>query len=473
MSHLADSGHRTILVGDSNGDRDNHGAPRYAQGRANVAAEALREAERAAHHTWMKPDNEGACHTRYAISKLKMDMCPEFDLADATSAVDHLSVGQHALQERRLRSYRLNDLHLGADHVGLFFSVSAGACAGTPVSKAPARPERKTLGADKAISEEYRRRSHEELSRWLEDARRSGNTAREKLAHMHECGRKLNEALLRAAEVIPTRRPRPAPPRQPKKRNDKLKEAMHAASARTGDRITRRTMWEELLESDSNRIKEAVHLEKEKWLQETSSIKADLEEGDWQSLWKHKRRKLGRPQDMTPFSFTDENGNHIWEKNDVMNHVRNEAHLIAEPGDDGYLAPTDPELEKYFSDEVSQQQKLADDAEAWTPDESHVEIMLVYFRRAYINRTTPGPDGVSADLLIHADPILKDCLLQLLRLIGETGKTPACWREMRIVLAHKEGRDPQNLRKSYRPICIGSLMMKAVERVVGAHRRPT
>ena len=71
MSHLADSGHRTILVGDSNGDRDNHGAPRYGQGRANGAAEALREAERAAHHTWMKPDNEGACHTRYAISKLK------------------------------------------------------------------------------------------------------------------------------------------------------------------------------------------------------------------------------------------------------------------------------------------------------------------------------------------------------------------------------------------------------------------
>ena len=37
---------------------------------------------------------------------------------------------------------------------------------------------------------------------------------------------------------------------------------------------------------------------------------------------------------------------------------------------------------------------------------------------------------------------------------------------MYIVLAHKQGRDPQDIRTGYRPICIGSLLMKAVERVL-------
>jgi hypothetical protein len=89
--------------------------------------------------------------------------------------------------------------------------------------------------------------------------------------------------------------------------------------------------------------------------------------------------------------------------------------------------------------------------------------MFQYFRRAYTNRTSPGPDGLTPDLILYAHNIIGPCLLELLNMIAETGHTPLSWREMKIVLTQKDGRDPQNLRKSYRPICVGSLMMKATE----------
>jgi hypothetical protein len=119
------NGHNTILVGDSNGDRDTQGATRRSSGRSTTAAEALMAAEQQSGHCWLKPNNDGNCYTRFSISKASIDTTKGYDEANATSAVDHLSVGPNARVQCTIAEYRLNErMHLSADHVGLCFSLN-------------------------------------------------------------------------------------------------------------------------------------------------------------------------------------------------------------------------------------------------------------------------------------------------------------------------------------------------------------
>ena len=146
MEWLSLHNHRSILVGDSNGDRNLQGQPRFNKSRNNRAAEALVQLERKTGHTWMRPSNKGPCFTRYAISRERMDNEPDYDPADATSAVDHLSICPQVRREGQLMSYRLHEeLHMGADHVGLQFVIRAATCIELPLSKKPRESKRKSL----------------------------------------------------------------------------------------------------------------------------------------------------------------------------------------------------------------------------------------------------------------------------------------------------------------------------------------
>jgi hypothetical protein len=62
---LEEKGYRTFLFGDSNGDRGKDGEPRNE----SLEAEILQTAEKKAGHTWMCPENEGNCYTRYSVKR--------------------------------------------------------------------------------------------------------------------------------------------------------------------------------------------------------------------------------------------------------------------------------------------------------------------------------------------------------------------------------------------------------------------
>ncbi len=171
-------------------------------------------------------------------------------------------------------------------------------------------------------------------------------------------------------------------------------------------------------------------------------------------------------QDNTPYSFTAEDGKHIWKHQEVMDHIRAEAHAIAEPEQDGYLSAPDEEMEEHVNNEVRLMQREANKKTDWWPVQDDIVTMMKYFRRAYTNRTSAGPDELSPDLILFADGTITDCLMEILNMTAGCGSTPPSWRKMNIVLAHKDGRDPQNIRKIYSPICVGSLMMKATESVL-------
>jgi hypothetical protein len=146
-----------------------------------------------------------------------------------------------------------------------------------------------------------------------------------------------------------------------------------------------------------------------------------------------------------------------------MEHIRKEAHAIAEPEDTPPTTKEDILLEKTINKEIAEMQQTADEADDWKPDIEHVATMVKYLRRTYTKRTAQGPDDITPDLILFADGIIVDCLLAILQLMSEAASSPDSWRRMLIVLVQKEGRDPQNLRTGYRPICVGSILMKAAE----------
>ena len=450
MEWLSLHNHRSILVGDSNGDRNLQGQPRFNKSRNNRAAEALVQLERKTGHTWMRPSNKGPCFTRYAISRERMDNEPDYDPADATSAVDHLSICPQVRREGQLMSYRLHEeLHMGADHVGLQFVIRAATCIELPLSKKPRESKRKRMIKDEPPTLEYERRSRTALEKWLTAFPVRTGDLSTRTRHMNKAATKLNKTLIKAAAKVPCTRPRRRDDsrRRGKKKAKTTCSLLQATSNRAGTRQSRRSAWAEMQADAEEESNAMIDRENREWAEAMTNVKEDIQRGNWTELWKLKKAKLDKLQDMTPYSFTDDQGRHIWNRKEVMQHIKTEAHLIAEPGEDGYLGPLDKVLQEELEAAVRDHQQEADQAPAWKPEASHVKTMLNYFRRAYVGRTAAGPDGVTPDLIIFADKTIKDCLLRLLELIGDTGRTPRCWRNMRIVLAHKEGRDPESEEK--------------------------
>lgn len=157
---LDKNAYKSYLVGDSNGDRDKQGRPRYKPNKPNIAAEAMIAAEKKANHTWLCPSNAGPCYTRYNITKKWLINHINFDPASATSSVDHVSAGMHSIRTNSVIHYSLHEeLHLGSDHVGLLLELNIDQSSGEPMSRCNRGPRRKRLGKSGALTSSFQERS--------------------------------------------------------------------------------------------------------------------------------------------------------------------------------------------------------------------------------------------------------------------------------------------------------------------------
>jgi hypothetical protein len=91
--------------------------------------------------------------------------------------------------------------------------------------------------------------------------------------------------------------------------------------------------------------------------------------------------------------------------------------------------------------------------------------MIELMRKAYNNNTAAGPDELTPDMILYAHHSIWEVLFEMLNMISKTSHTPRQWGDMRMI-AHKNGRDPSKIYKGYRPIMIGSLLLKATETVI-------
>ncbi|XP_070182474.1 uncharacterized protein [Littorina saxatilis] len=81
------------------------------------------------------------------------------------------------------------------------------------------------------------------------------------------------------------------------------------------------------------------------------------------------------------------------------------------------------------------------------------------------NKKSPGPDGISNEMLNHLGSAAVGKLLDIFNLSWKEGQVPQVWKEATIIPIHKKGKDKKKA-PSYRPISLTSCVVKTMERMV-------
>lgn len=82
-------------------------------------------------------------------------------------------------------------------------------------------------------------------------------------------------------------------------------------------------------------------------------------------------------------------------------------------------------------------------------------------------KKSPGPDGITNEMLIHLGKTAMRKLLDIYNYSWKQGKLPQIWKEATMIPIHKKGKDPKKAA-SYRPISLTSCVVKTMERIVNA-----
>lgn len=85
-------------------------------------------------------------------------------------------------------------------------------------------------------------------------------------------------------------------------------------------------------------------------------------------------------------------------------------------------------------------------------------------------KKSPGPDGVTNEMLTHLGNSAKCKLLDIYNHSWTQGQLPQIWKDAIMIPIHKKGKDPKK-PESYRPISLTSCVGKTMERIVNARLR--
>jgi ribonuclease HI/endonuclease/exonuclease/phosphatase family metal-dependent hydrolase len=81
------------------------------------------------------------------------------------------------------------------------------------------------------------------------------------------------------------------------------------------------------------------------------------------------------------------------------------------------------------------------------------------------NKKSPGPDGLTNEMLTHLGSAAADKLLEIFNASWHEGIVPQIWKEATMIPVYKKGKD-RKLATSYRPISLTSCVVKTMERMV-------
>lgn len=80
-------------------------------------------------------------------------------------------------------------------------------------------------------------------------------------------------------------------------------------------------------------------------------------------------------------------------------------------------------------------------------------------------KKTPGPDGISNEMLRHLGPVSRAALLLVINTSWRSGEVPSEWRRATICPIPKAGKDKKKV-SSYRPVALTSHLAKLAERLI-------
>ena len=150
-----------------------------------------------------------------------------------------------------------------------------------------------------------------------------------------------------------------------------------------------------------------------------------------------------------------------------MTHIREAVVKMAVPESKDYLTAPPEELDRsrkgLLCSAKRSQHSVRDD---WIIGDEEVETLIKYLGQADRKGTASGPDGFTPDLILRGGQAARQGLRMILQLAAAARGVPKAWKRMRLLLAHKPGRPTNRIGKGYRPIVIGSLLTKGIEKVV-------
>ena len=138
-----------------------------------------------------------------------------------------------------------------------------------------------------------------------------------------------------------------------------------------------------------------------------------------------------------------------------------------------YKEASDSTVLPYQQAEVRREQRLNIKIPDDLPDlmDSTISIEeLNYAMKKLQRKKSPGPDGITNEMLINAG---KPALYKLLEIFNKTwqeGSPPQSWREATMIPIHKKGKSKTEAT-SYRPISLASCVVKLLERIINARMK--
>ena len=120
------------------------------------------------------------------------------------------------------------------------------------------------------------------------------------------------------------------------------------------------------------------------------------------------------------------------------------------------------QLKKEMRQEERERRKTA------APDAMKEDLTMAELKKAIKQlkkKKSPGPDGVTNEMLQHLGNTTMQKLLDIFNLSWRSGQVPQCWKDATMIPVLKQGKNRAKAA-SYRPISLTSCICKTIERII-------
>ena len=206
-------------------------------------------------------------------------------------------------------------------------------------------------------------------------------------------------------------------------------------------------------EAEDRFKKESINTANNAWKEKTENLDMDK---NGNRLWNLIRAINKEPNSFSPPVLESEQGTPLPPKqtaNMFLEHFQNVGDIQIEKG-----------KTKEVKKEINEWKKQSGESTE-VMDKRIMREELNDALKALQTKKSPGPDGISNEMLMNIGEKTKRKLLQIFNTTWKTGTVPRKWKEAIMIPIKKEGK-PKNKPESYRPISLTSCICKLQERII-------
>lgn len=187
----------------------------------------------------------------------------------------------------------------------------------------------------------------------------------------------------------------------------------------------------------------------------------------WKEFRKIEKSTLGNDNDIPPLIRDDKNKNELPAYTD-----KEKSHKFADHLENTFRVQEDAKFDDNHRKEVEKDvEKLKEDFNKLEPNFNGAIVKQVNAKelkqviKDSKNKKAGGEDKIQSEMLKNLPYLCLDRIKTLLNAVLKAGYYPKIWKKGIITMIHKP-KKPDNLTKSYRPICLTSHLGKLLERIL-------